>query len=329
MKNPGRGWNSKITDEEFIELWRSLGSVKRLSERIGLDVRNVQTRRKRIEAKYGLKLHPFYKSGGVKLNGEIEAIQRLYSPRQYYEIKDGWVVVFSDCHYWPGIVTDAHKALIEVIKEIKPLAIVANGDILDGSKISRFARIGWERTPTVKEELDTVTERLEEIRKAAKGAKLFWPLGNHDARYETRLANAVPEYEKVTGFHLKDHFTHWGPCWSLWINNDLIIKHKASGGIHAEYNSAMKSGMSICLGHTHRLRISHFTNAQRTLYGINSGTLSDVEADSFVDYTEDSPIKDWRSGFAVLRFIKGRMIPLLVEKIAPGELTFRGEIIKV
>jgi hypothetical protein len=54
-----------------------------------------------------------------------------------------------------------------------------------------------------------------------------------------------------------------------------------------------------------------------------------VEADSFVDYTEDSPIKDWRSGFAVLRFIKGRMIPLLVEKIAPGELTFRGEIIKV
>lgn len=55
-------------------------------------------------------------------------------------------------------------------------------------------------------------------------------MGNHDLRLESRLANLVPEYAKVHGFQIKDHFPYWNTCMSLWVNNDLIIKHRFKGG---------------------------------------------------------------------------------------------------
>jgi hypothetical protein len=49
--------------------------------------------------------------------------------------------VFSDAHYFPGEPSIGHQALLRVIKEVKPVMIVANGDIMDGNFVTWMAWI--------------------------------------------------------------------------------------------------------------------------------------------------------------------------------------------
>jgi hypothetical protein len=79
-----------------------------------------------------------------------------------------------------------------------------NSDLLDGARISRHDRIGWQKTHSVKDELEAVQERLGEIERAGKGLKLLRTIGNHDHRFDSRLASQAPEYEGVKGFALAD-----------------------------------------------------------------------------------------------------------------------------
>jgi hypothetical protein len=58
-------------------------------------------------------------------------------------------------------------------------------------------------------------------------------------------------------------------------------------------------------------------------------TLAEPNSEQFVHYTEDNP-KDWRSGFALLSFERGRlMLPELIQVCGEDEFEFRGCINKV
>lgn len=127
--------------------------------------------------------------------------------RVHLEVENGTVVVASDAHYWPGDSTTAHRGLLTMCQLRNPQVVIMNGDAFDGSRISRHGMIGWERKPSVFSELQAVSERMAEIKlNTSMGTKLVWTLGNHDMRFETRLAAVAPEYEGIQGFHLKDHF---------------------------------------------------------------------------------------------------------------------------
>jgi hypothetical protein len=177
--------------------------------------------------------------------------------------------------------------------------------------------------------LTACVERLGEIESAANGAKLFWPLGNHDARFETRLAQAAPQYEGVRGFHLKDHFPAWAPCWSVWINDDVVVKHKFKNGIHATHNNTMWGGKTIVTGHLHSLKVTPLTDYTQTRWGVDTGTLAEPGGPQFVNYTEDNPT-NWRSGFAVLTFRDGELLdPELCRVRKFDEVVFRGMVLDV
>jgi hypothetical protein len=172
-------------------------------------------------------------------------------------IKNGSVVIGSDAHYSPKLVTTAHKAFCNVIHahrdEMK--AVILNGDLLDGARISKHARIGWQKTYSVKDELEAVQERLGEIEKAARGMKLMRTTGNHDVRFDSRLAHAAPEYEGIQGFALADHLPAWKDSYRIDVNDDTIIIHSVANGMHAAYNNVVKgSGYHVVTGHTHRLQ---------------------------------------------------------------------------
>jgi hypothetical protein len=219
------------------------------------------------------------------------------------------------------------------IKEIKPNAVIANGDIFDGAGISRHPRIGWAKSPSVMEELKACTISMGYIEEAAKEArhnvKLVWPLGNHDARFETFLAANAPQYEHVKGFTLRDHFPDWEPCWAVWINEGTVIKHRFKGGIHATHNNAIWSGKNIVTGHLHSLKVTPFSDYNGVRYGIDTGTLAEPYGPQFEDYTEHGPL-NWRSGFAVLTFVDGKLLlPELVTTHSPDSIEFRGRVIKV
>lgn len=246
---------------------------------------------------------------------------------------DGTVIVFSDAHYWPGEVTTAHRGLVKLCKVLKPALVVANGDMLDGARISKHQRIGWERSPKVRDELDVCKQRLGEVAKAAGYVPLIWPLGNHDARFETYVSNKVPEYSGVDGFSLRDHFPAWTPCWQCRINSDVVIKHRWKGGsgASATYNNVMKAGVSIVTGHLHSSKTTPYTNYAGTHFGVDCGTLADPLGPQFTAYTETNP-NDWRSGLVVLTFRDGKLLwPEHVHVIdeQAGELSFRGQVLRV
>lgn len=250
--------------------------------------------------------------------------------RKELAVDTGTVIVFSDAHYWPGEPSVAHRALVKFCNDLSPVAVVCNGDAIDGSAISRHPPIGWESCPTVKEELEVCQERLGEISLAAKDAATkIWLLGNHDARFETRLAQVAPEFRDIHGIHLHDHFLGWACGWSLFINDNVVIKHRFKGGTHAPFNNTVAAGRSIVTGHLHSAKVTPFCDYNGVRYGVDTGCLADTYHDAFQGYLEDNP-RDWRAGFCVLTFQDGKLLmPELCLVWDRETVQFRGELIKV
>jgi len=309
----------KCTDEAFIALWeKHTGYAPALAKELDIGERQILSRRRSIERRHGLLLK----------SPKERAVVSDNKRRIDYTLDNGTVVVFSDAHFYPGDKTTAFRALPKLIKRLKPQAVICNGDAFDGATISRHPRIGWDSKPSVKQELEAVQDALEVIQKAATGAKLFWPLGNHDSRFECRLAAQAPEFQGVKGFALKDHFPAWTPCWAAFINDDTVVKHRWHNGTHAVFNNTVKSGRSIVTGHLHSLKVTPWTDYNGDRYGVDTGTLADVGSDQF-DYLEENPV-NWRSGFVVLTFKDGELMPPeLVQKVGEGQVFFRGEVIAV
>lgn len=150
-----------------------------------------------------------------------------------------------------------------------------------------------------------------------------------NSRLETRLATVAPEYAKLKGVHLKDHFgDRWRPCYSAIINDDVVVKHRYKGGVHALHNSVLWAGKTMITGHLHSLNVRAFTDYNGTRFGVDTGTLSEPYLPQF-QYVEDNPV-NWRSGFVVLTFIDGELQwPEVVNVVSEGVVGFRGQHIHV
>lgn len=312
---------SRCTDADFEKLIRTIG-ITATAKHLKMDYRGVQRRRDKLEERTGRQIAP-PDARSPRKNIEHSARARL-------DIKDGIVLVGGDGHYWPGKAPTAHRAFVKFARDLKPAAVIMNGDAFDGATISRHPSIGWEDRPSVIDELLAVQTRLGEVEQAApRKAKLIWTLGNHDMRYETRLATVAPEFARVNGFHLKDHFPAWSPAWSCWINDRVVVKHRYKGGVHATHNNTASSGLSIVTNHLHSGKVTPYTDYTGDRYGVDTGTLADPNGPQFIHYSEDNP-KNHRSGFAVLTFKDGKLLyPELVLVWDDKHVQFRGSLIKV
>ncbi len=315
----------KCPEDEFIELCRTKGPQGTADE-LGQNIRNVHSRLRRIEKRRGITIvGPNFKNAPVK---------PLFPGRLYTKVYDGIVMIGSDHHYWPGEPSTAHKAFCKLAKKLRPKVVIANGDVLDFGQISRHLPIGWESQPTVHDEILAAQARLKELERAAPNAERFWPLGNHDARFESKIAHVAPEYARVHGVHLQDHFEgNWQPCWSVWINDGMdvlpvVVKHRIRGGVHARHNNTVNAGTHTVTGHLHNLGATPFSDLLGTRFGIDTGTMAEPYSEQFL-YLEDGP-RNWRSGFVVLTFRQGRLMwPEFCHVIEPGLAEFRGGLIEV
>lgn len=311
---------TELTDYEFIELWNQLKSATLISKKLNVSVRYIYNKRRRIENKYKIRL----------IADSLQAKEyyvRDYMSRMDVDIDNATIFVASDAHYWPNEISVAHQAFVKLIKKHKPDIVIMNGDAVDGASISRYPKSSWStvKMPTVKEELETVAERLYEIEKVAGSAKCIFTLGNHDMRFESKLANLAPEYEGLPGFSLKDHFPRWLFCMSVMVNRNLMIKHRYNNGIHGVYNNTVKAGTSMVTGHLHRLQAIIFSDYTGTRWGIDTGTLAEVDGDH-MGYGEDNP-KNHCSGFAVLTIRNGRLIQPEFCAVLDGIAYFRGQAV--
>ena len=311
-----------LSDAEFIELWATYKSPAKVAKAMGTNLRNVYRRRDNLAQKYNMSL---------ETHKEVKTWAPP-PPKSELGIENGTVIVFSDAHFWPGIRTTAFQGLLWAIEKLQPKAVICNGDAFDGASVSRHPPLGWAKTPSLIEELHCCQEMLGEVSEAAKKArhnvKLIWTMGNHDARFEMRLASNAPQYVQTPGFKLSDHLTDWSFCMLTWVTNDVIVKHRYKGGIHATHNNTVGAGKSIVTGHLHSLKVTPFADYTGNRFGVDTGTLAEPYGPQF-DYGEGNPLNH-RSGFAVLTIKDGKLLwPELVHKWDDGQIEFRGEVIDV
>lgn len=307
----------KVSDEAIIEALKRLGSPLHAAKELGMDVTNIYKRRDRIQKKLGVNLPSF--------NARQDSVVKTIIPENrrilQHEVKDGMVFVASDCHYWPGEVTTAHRAFVALLKEFKGSTIILNGDVFDGSRISRHEPLMGTNPPTPKQEIEACQDRLDEIRNASKNARCFWTFGNHDIRLYRYIVVNAPELSDFQG--LFDYFPGWHTGWRVDINDDVVVKHRWHNGVHANYNNALKSGRSIVTGHLHQLKVTPWSDYNGRRYGVDTGTLAEPYGEQFV-YTESNPV-NWCSGFAVLTFKNGKLLPPELCEVIDGVAYFRGE----
>jgi len=310
----------RVNDEVFIKTWKNLRTAVAVANELGITERAVYRRRLAIQNRHGIILE------ATESNKKYIHV-RDYISRATAEIDNGVIMVASDAHYWPDAISPAHQAFVKLIKQIKPDFVVMNGDVFDGTTVSRYPRQHWGvgKTPTVKQEMEAVTDRLHEIEKVAGNAKLIWTLGNHDARFESKLVASVPEYEGIAGFSLKDYFPRWIHCMSLLVNGDIMIKHRYRSSVHATYLNTLHSGVSIVTGHLHRLQATIFSDYKGTRWGVDTGTLADIDGDH-MGYGEDDP-KNHCSGFAVLTIVDGKLIQPELCAVMDDVAYFRGKAV--
>jgi calcineurin-like phosphoesterase family protein len=313
---PG-GIPKSCSDEEFITKFRTIGATA-LAARLGITERSVYKRRANLE-----------RLAGAFVPAPTTIIKD-YPHRKTIALQNGVVIVGSDFHIWPGAESTSLRAFKHLCRELKPSAVILNGDVLDFPQISRHPPIGWESTPSPVQEIEAAQDHLNDIVKAVPhGCRKLWLLGNHDARFETRLATVASEYKNLKGIHLSDHFPLFEKGWSAWINQDVVCKHRWKGGIHATHNNTLGAGKTMVTGHLHSQKVTPYTDYNGTRYGIDTGCVAETDHRAFVDYTEDNP-KSWISGFAVLKFNDGRlMYPELVSKWDDNHVQFRGQLIRV
>lgn len=307
----------RYTDEQFIAAWRENGASPTVIARaLGMSQEGLYARRARM-AKRGIILPTASRPRRGGFNGREDSsnwqiAEPKWPKRREIECKGRSILVGSDAHFWPGIRTCAFQALLKVARSVEPEYLILNGDTLDGARISRHDPIAWEVRPTLQQEIECVEDRIHEIRKAAPNAKTLWTCGNHDTRFERYLAKNAPEFRDVKGSCLQDLLQGWPMSWSIMVNAEhrspVMIKHAFRGGAHAVYNNTLHAGISIVTGHLHAQLVRPFTDYNGTRYGVDAGTLADIDGDQFT-YTMDGPV-NWRSGFALLSFDpEGRLLP--------------------
>lgn len=308
----------RVTDTEFETAWKICsGSPRAVATYLQLSERNVYNRRRSlsVQGKSDLQTIPSF-AGSKGYNGKEDHNWQVestpYRQRVDYTVRGGYAFFFGDCHWWPGEPSLANKALLILLKKLKPIFVAANGDVFDGASISRHEPLGWVTLPTVSEELGIVKQRLGEIRRAAPNAQLYLSPGNHCTRFDRRLATETAEFKDVVGFKIEDHLKDWPMAYVAVLNKDtqipVLVMHNFRGGVHAPWNNAVNAGSTIITGHLHSQNRTAHTTYFKTCYGVDHGLLADPDHAAF-SYTMGRP-KNWRSGFCVMKFDKdGRHLP--------------------
>jgi hypothetical protein len=261
---------------------------------------------------------------------ENETLEQTGSlaPRVDVEITDGAAIIFSDCHHDPRYpAPTAHRAIVLIAQHIKPNLLVQAGDLLDFPTVSRHARIMFEERPKLVDELACGQKRIREIERAAPRARRVAAFGNHCSRLSSYISSNAAALEGLPGTRFEDYFAAWDFCWQVRINRNgpspVFVQHRRAGGAHAAYNNAKRAGATFVSGHTHSQKITPVTTLVGTVWGVDCGCVADVNSPLFDNYTECGP-KDWRSGFAVLTWCDGMLMPpelvqVVKESPVPGE----------
>lgn len=245
-------------------------------------------------------------------------IDWTYPQRVITDIR-GTVLVGGDLHAWPGAPHPIWWAFCRLAYELQPAAIILNGDVIDGARVSRHPR-GRTNLPTLKQEIDAAQELLSFLPAAAEQ---YWTLGNHDLRMAAYLANQAVDLDGLVA-PLDARFPEWKFAYSVVINGHTEVRHRFRSGIHAGRNNAVVAGRNMITSHTHALEGNSVIDRNGRHFGFEIGMLADPDGPQF-EYGEGAPSRHW-PGFGVLTFNdEGELMPPEKCEWHNGNAIFRGQ----
>jgi hypothetical protein len=312
---------AKCSDEEFIAIWRALGSPSLVAERLRVNPRNALDRRRSIENRYQILLPTTNDTRGQVLPS-VE-----FERTRAFTVTDGVVIFFTDPHWLPDHSTVMQDAILKACDLLKPKLIICGGDAFDGTQISRWEPTrGHHKPADVRTQLESCVDHFDEIREACPSAEFGWTLGNHDIRLSRFVAVNAEQLLSMPYTRLEDWVKGWPISWRIDINPSTpgmtVIRHRNMAGmLHLQ---AQKAGCHYVHGHLHKLNAHRFATFNGVRYSIDGGSVGDPTSDAF-DYAEGSP--DHQQGFVVLTYRKGNLMPPELVESVDGKAWFRGSFL--
>ena len=191
------------------------------------------------------------------------------------------------------------------LRSYRPHQTICIGDEIDLPQLGSFAAPWQEVEGSIHEDRELTLEVLTYLGVTDVVAS------NHGARLYKSLSRRLPaflklpelKYEKFMGYDkagIKYHPTgvRFAPNW-LAIHGDTVPLSNKGG--QTALNAALRHGMNVVCGHTHRLGLTASTEASRgsygrVLWGCEVGNLVDLSS-SGMGYTKG--YAQWQMGFVV------------------------------
>jgi predicted phosphodiesterase len=183
--------------------------------------------------------------------------ETIYEPYKISGFKK--IGILSDIHL-PYHNIEALTCAINYLKKEKVDAVLLNGDTMDCHHLSRFLNDPKKRD--FKYELDALKVFVEVLEKQLK-CKIFFKIGNHEARYEKFLLEKAHELRGIEEFDFENIIKARAKGIEVIASNRYmklnelngIHGHEYIGGISAPVNVArglyLKGKVSAFQGHNH------------------------------------------------------------------------------
>ena len=192
---------------------------------------------------------------------------------------------------------------LSFVEQLKPDGVILNGDVVDCYSISKF-----NHDPLQPETLDREIKQAGKImdRLSKCGAKeLWWLGGNHEDRLRKYVWSNSEMFKLSTG--LLDHvrfpslfnLQHYGFRWKdygkgvwlgkLFVTHGSIVRKHSAETARAHF---AKYGVSVLVGHTHRLGAYYHTDMGGPSVAYENGCLCRLDPEY-----EQHP--DWQHGFSI------------------------------
>ena len=204
-----------------------------------------------------------------------------FSPYLINNIDNYPILLAGDIHI-PYYDQDALEIFIERIIDFKPKTIILAGDWIDFYAISK-----WQHNPrkrSVKDEIDLFNYILDQIVKAANGAKIIYKYGNHEERFDNYIMNKAPELFELETIHL-----------------DNVLKLKERGIELVKDKRIIRiNHLNVIHGHEYIFSISNPVNPARGLFNRAKKTSLCFHFHQTSEHTEPTisgeVISAWSSG---------------------------------
>lgn len=223
------------------------------------------------------------------------------------------------------------SAFLQYALDFKPDRVVIIGDFLDVPGPSRWNRgTALEFSHDLQKECTKGNDYLRQLRNTVGDQCVIdFHNGNHEKRVQSYIRNKAPAFDgldalripNLLGFDLLgiNLLADVAPFASGWIttHGDSISKSVSAISGGTAIRQGKRLGKSVICGHTHRLGMINETLMGKSLTGIETGHMMDLNKASYVSYP------NWQAGFAAFELEKDRVTNIrLVRLNANGGISW-------